>query len=285
MSQTPMRQAARNAIGVLALTLSLAVPQASSAGNLVEEIVSRGTVTAATEAAYEPFEFIEDGKITGYSKNILDEVVADLGVELNQLNLPWAGILPGMLAKKFDFVATSVSIKAERVKKYAFTHPIGLVQTVLLVRASNTDINAPEDLDGKIIAAQIASTDQATIEEYNKARVASGEAGYRELKLFQSLPETFTSVGSGQVDVGLVASNVAAALLRKQPGKFKIVAQLGKPRFLAWVTHPDGAALRDRINRVIEKLHENGKLKEWQQEWFGFQMDLPTQGYLPEGAV
>ena len=45
-------------------------------------------------------------------------------VELNQLDLPWQGILPGLLAKKFDFVATSVSVTEERVKKYAYTVPI-----------------------------------------------------------------------------------------------------------------------------------------------------------------
>ena len=45
-------------------------------------------------------------------------------VELNQLDLPWQGILPGLLAKKFDLVATSVSVTEERVKKYAYTVPI-----------------------------------------------------------------------------------------------------------------------------------------------------------------
>ena len=62
---------------------------------------------------FPPFEFVEDGKIVGYGKDILDYIIADLGVELNQLDLPWQGILPGVLAGKFDFVATSVSIRAE----------------------------------------------------------------------------------------------------------------------------------------------------------------------------
>ena len=57
-------------------------------------------------------------------QDILDTIVADLGVELNQLDLPWQGILPGVLAGKFDFVATNVTIKPDRAKKYAFTVPI-----------------------------------------------------------------------------------------------------------------------------------------------------------------
>jgi len=45
-------------------------------------------VTVGTEAVYPPFEFVEDGKIVGYGKDILDYMIADMGVELTQLDLP-----------------------------------------------------------------------------------------------------------------------------------------------------------------------------------------------------
>ena len=242
-------------------------------------------VTVGTEAAYEPFEFIEDGKITGYSKQILDAVVADLGVDLNQLDLPWQGILPGVLAKKFDFVATSVSINAERAQKYAYTRPIGSVQTIVLVRSDNDDIHSAADLAGKVVATQLASAEQPVVEAYNEELKSETGTGFADLKLFQAFPETYVAVGSGQVDAALIGSNGAAALMRKQPDKFKIVGEVGEPRYLAWVTHPDDTDLRDYLNDVIGELADSGKLTEWQQEWFGFTMDLPYEGYLPEGAL
>ena len=109
------------------LLISLSIIFAGSsviAETTLEKIKRTGKVTVGTEAAFPPFEFVEDGKIVGYGKDILDYIVADMKVELNQLDLPWQGILPGVLAGKFDFVATSVSIRAERAKKYAFTVPI-----------------------------------------------------------------------------------------------------------------------------------------------------------------
>ena len=54
-----------------------------------EKIKRTGKATVGTEAAFPPFEFVEDGKIVGYGKDILDYIIADLGVELNQLDLPW----------------------------------------------------------------------------------------------------------------------------------------------------------------------------------------------------
>ena len=254
-------------------------------GSKLDQIRESGTVTVGTEAAYEPFEFIIDGEITGYSKQILDAVVEDLGVGLNQLNLPFQGILPGVLAKKFDFVATSVSINPERAAKYAYTRPIGTVQTIVLVRADNTDIQSAADLDGKVVATQLASAEQPVVEEFSAELEANGGEGFADLKLFQAFPETYVAVGSGQVDAALIGSNGAAALMRAQPGKFKVVGEVGEPRYLAWVTHPDDTDLRDYLNGVIGSLADSGKLAEWQQEWFGFTMTLPAEGYLPEGAL
>ena len=111
-----------------------------------EKIKRTGKVTVGTEAAFPPFEFVEDGKIVGYGKDILDYIIADLGVELNQLDLPWQGILPGVLAGKFDFVATSVSIRAERAKKYAFTVPISEGTNWVMKRNGDTSIMSPYDL-------------------------------------------------------------------------------------------------------------------------------------------
>ena len=48
-----------------------------------EKIKRTGKVTVGTEAAFPPFEFVEDGKIVGYGKDILDYIIADLGVELD----------------------------------------------------------------------------------------------------------------------------------------------------------------------------------------------------------
>lgn len=271
--------------GLCAALILASAPATAQDGSKVAEIRESGVLTVGTEAAYEPFEFIVDGQITGYSKEILDAVVADLGVELEQLNLPWQGILPGVLARKFDFVATSVSINPERAAKYAYTRPIGTVQTVVIVRADNDTIQSEDDLAGKVVATQLASAEQPVVEAFSDTLAAEGGEGFADLKLFQAFPETYVAVGSGQVDAALIGSNGAATLMREQPGRFRIVGQVGEPRYLAWVTHPDNADLRDYLNGVIGDLAESGQLEEWQQEWFGFTMDLPSEGYLPEGAL
>ncbi|MBN9273072.1 MAG: transporter substrate-binding domain-containing protein, partial [Mesorhizobium sp.] len=79
----------RSVVSALAAaTLLLPLSGVSHAEGLVDQIKQRGTIVVGTEAAFEPFEFVRDGQIVGYNKDILDYVVAQLGVKLDQLNLP-----------------------------------------------------------------------------------------------------------------------------------------------------------------------------------------------------
>lgn len=62
---------------------------AANAADLLDKIKADKVFTVATEARFAPFEFVEDGKIVGYSADIMVEVMKALpGVELKRLDLP-----------------------------------------------------------------------------------------------------------------------------------------------------------------------------------------------------
>ena len=92
--------------------------------DLLDDIKQKKEIVIATEARYAPFEMLEDGKIVGLGKDILTEVMKGLpGVKVVQLDIPFQGILPGLESKRFDFVATSLTITRDREAKFAFTAP------------------------------------------------------------------------------------------------------------------------------------------------------------------
>ncbi|CDX23568.1 Extracellular solute-binding protein family 3 [Mesorhizobium plurifarium] len=276
--------ARRSALRLLTAAPLLILSTVSHADGLVDQIKQRGTIVVGTEAAFEPFEFVRDGQIVGYNKDILDYVVAKLGVKLDQLNLPFQGLLPGLLAKKFDLMATSTGINAERAAKYAYTRPTGSFENVIVVRANEDRIKKPEDINGMVVATQLASSVQPVIEAYDKELKAKG-GGIGEIKLFTSFPETHVALASGQVDAIVIASPSAAVLMKNVPDTYKIVGSISGVEYLAWVVRPEDKDLRDLINTSIGELKDSGKLKELQLKWFGFEMQTPDQGYLPPGAL
>ncbi len=68
------------------------------ADETMERIKSDGKITVATEAAFKPFEYVEDGKIVGFVSDLLTEVLKDLGVKVEQRDLPFQGSLAGLAA-------------------------------------------------------------------------------------------------------------------------------------------------------------------------------------------
>src|ERR1700744_1391751 len=82
------------------VSLALAAPSfAFAEGGSLADIRKRGKLTVGTEAAYEPFEFVENGQVVGYGHDILGYMAGKLGVPLNQVNLPFQGPPAGPLGQ------------------------------------------------------------------------------------------------------------------------------------------------------------------------------------------
>lgn len=257
----------------------------------LDDIKARGKLVVATEAAYEPFEFLdEDGEtIIGYNADILQQICDDLGVELEYVDLPFQGILAGLEAKKYDMVGATLGITAERAEKYTITEPIQSGTNVFIKRADDDSIKTADDMAGKIVGTQTSAYNETDTIAYNDAVIADGGEGYAELKTYDSYPEAYTELRNGQVD--LVAQNYASAcaLVLENPDLYELVkdengdvAMISKSdTWLGWAVRKSDTELSDYINSEIEKFKENGFLAEEQEKWFGETVDLPSTDYIP----
>jgi len=271
----------------------LALPVTALAGPVMDKIKETGKITVATEASYPPFEFVKDGKNTGYGKDLLDLLIQALSkqvgkeVTLEQLDLPFQGILPGLSAGQFDFVATSVGINAERAKRYAYTRPIATSAQTVMIRVGDADkLKTPEDLNGKVIGTQMASASEPIARGFDEKMKAAGKPGLAELKLFTSYPETYVALANGSIDAVVQSGPALAVLVKERQGIFKLMGPLTDQKsYLAWVARPEDGDFRDFVSKFFTDLNKSGKMGELQEKWFGFKMDTPDSGYLPEGAL
>lgn len=257
----------------------------ASAETTLERIKRTGKVVVGTEAAFPPFEFVEDGKIVGYGKDILDVVIAELGVELEQLDLPWQGILPGLLAGQFDFVATTVAINEERAQRYAYTVPIADGAPYFVTRLGD-EMKFEDDLAGKVVGTQLASSTEPIARALDERLSAEGD-GFEELKLYTAFTDTYVAVANGEIDAAIQALPSLAVLVKERPDTFQLGGRIEtgvEYTYLAWVTRPEDLDLRDFISSVILKMRDDGRLAALQQTWFGFEMEIPSEGFLPPGA-
>ncbi|MBV8915114.1 MAG: transporter substrate-binding domain-containing protein [Acetobacteraceae bacterium] len=269
----------------LICALSLAAWSTSApAQSTLEKIKKTGVANVATEVAYPPFEFRQEGKIVGYDEDILLRVVDGLGVKLEQQDVPFAGILAGLLEKKYDFVATALIINPERSSKYAFTMPVAVAKVGIMKRAGDSKIRSVDDLTGAVIGSPVPPAGPTTaFQHYNDELKPKGKNAARNV-FFQSSPDMDLALANGQVDGVADSMLVIAQVMKQQPGKFEVVGTFGEPNYIGWVTRPEDTQLRDAINEQIRKLRDDGELTRLQQKWFGLTMDIPVSGYLPPGS-
>jgi polar amino acid transport system substrate-binding protein len=275
----PTRRRTRPVLALLAAVATLAAGARAGQAGLLDDIKKRKEIVVATEAGYPPFEYVEGGKIVGYHADLLALVMKDLteqGVRVNQLDLPFASLLAGLQARKYDMIATALFGTEERAKRFAFTIPTAFGTTGIVTRANNTAINGPDDLDGKVVGAPQATKylDQmkALSEEFKK----KGGKGIKEIKEYASgFTEIYADIENGRIDAAPNGMPNLAVLLKQQPGKYKIAGQVGAPTYFAWATRKEDQDLLGYLNEHLLKLKKAGTFAELQRKWFGFTMELP----------
>ena len=271
---------------LLALAICGAVLAAPAAADeTLERIKANGTMTVATEAAFKPFEYVENGEIIGFGSDLLAEFAQDLGVEVEQLDLPFQGILAGLAAGQYDLVATSVAPNAERAQSYAFSRPFATIENVVVTLADNETVTELTDLNGLLVGSQLGSSTEAVARQMNEELQADGGSGFDDLRLYQTFPDTAFALRSGQIDAIVIGTTTAGEFMNASPATFRVALSYGDPVYLTWVVRPEDTGLLAALNGTITRLAESGQLYEMQEKWVGVVTESPEDGYLPEVAV
>ncbi len=271
-----------------ALTLCASIPGWAQSNDLLARIKTNKEITIATEARYAPFEYIDNGKIVGYDADLMQYVLKSLpDVKVKQLDLPFQGLLPGLDAKRFDIVVTAVTVNKDRASHFAFTLPVADATTGVLLRANETSIKSPDDLNGKIVGSQTGSAQLQALTALDKKLKDAGGPGIKQIKQYVAFDEAYADLAVGRLDA--VAQSVAnlGPLMKARPGVFTILPQtIGPKSYFAWVVRKDtdSAALGKLFSDGIARANRDGTMKKLQQKWFGTTMDVPSDA-VPEPTI
>lgn len=257
----------------------------------LEQIKKNGKLVVATEAAYEPFEYLDtDGEtIIGYNADLFQLICDDLGVELEYIDVPFQGILAGLEANKYDVVGATLGITVERASKYNMTVPIQKGTNVFIKRKGDTSIMTPEDMEGKVVGTQTSCYNETDTKKFNEKLIAAGGKGYKELKTYDGFPEAYMELKNGKLDI--VAQNYAsaAAIVKNNPDDYELVLDENgdvamvseEDTWLSWAVRKSDTELFEYINSEIAKFKEDGTLDKLQEKWFGQTVELPDSDYIP----
>lgn len=95
---------------------------------------SNGTLTMATNAAFEPYEYVENEKITGIDVDMAQAVCDILGMELKIEDMEFDSIITAVQSGKADIGVAGMTVTEDRLKNVDFTDPYTTATQVIIIR-------------------------------------------------------------------------------------------------------------------------------------------------------
>ncbi len=198
-------------------------------------------------------------------------------LETRYVDIPFASVIPGLDAKKFDMVEATSTITKARMERYYFTLPIADATVALVKRKGDASIQRPEDIAGKVVGGTKGSAQTKLLQDY----VQTLPGGVKEIKEYIGSPNAYADLQAGRIVAVAGSLPNLAYLVKTRPNDFELVLPAFGPRaYFGWLVRKDDASaqLTDAVNASLIKLNTSGKLKELQMQWFGVDMNLPTDG-------
>jgi arginine/ornithine transport system substrate-binding protein len=228
------------------------------------------SIRIAIEGAYPPFsEITPAGEMVGFDVDIARALCAEVKAECTLVQQDWDGMIPGLLARKFDAIVASMSITAERKKKISFTGKY--TQTpARFIRKMGSGIEVENGgLDGAVVGVQRATTHDSFLTANFGNKI--------EIKRYTTLNDAYLDMTAGRIDV-LLADSIALndGFLSTDAGKdYEFVGGSYSDR--RWFGDGAGVAvrkedndLRELLDGAISSIRQNGAYKRVQDKYFDF---------------
>jgi polar amino acid transport system substrate-binding protein len=114
---------AKAAMALVAVFGVVATSLPAVADDLIADIQKRGALKVGM-STFVPWAMRDkQGGLIGFEIDVATKLAADMGVEVEFVPTAWSGIIPSLLAKKFDVIIGGMSITAQRNLTVNFTTP------------------------------------------------------------------------------------------------------------------------------------------------------------------
>jgi lysine-arginine-ornithine-binding protein len=257
----------KTSIGIAALAIAALVAGAGMAQAQQKEWKE---VRIGTEGAYPPWNNLNTkGELEGFEIDYGNALCEKMKVKCTFVAQDWDGIIPALLAGKFDAIVASMSITDERKEKVAFTDRYYTTPGNFVVAKTSaiTDIS-PAAMKGKVIGAQSATTGAAYLEEKYKDS---------EIKLYATQDEANADLAAGRLDAGLADKFVLYPWLETEAGECcKFIGQDlmdVNPQGQGIAVRKEDTELLGMLNKALKEIKADGTYKTINAKYFPFSIE------------
>ena len=267
-------RAAALIVAALMLPAMRSAADAAPSPSLPPDVAKAGKITFCSFIDLPPVEFmIEKAQPIGSDIDLANGIASRLGVKADYINMPFAGLIPALLAGHCNAIISQLFIKPPREKVINFI-PYMYSHEVILTRKGTTDINSLDDLSGKKVAAVTGTTATNLLEDASKKLKAAGKKPI-DMVMFPENTPALQQLQVGQVVAYGLAFEAAAYYVHKEPNVF---ATGGKPyyKILTGIgIRKDETQLQKAMQTAFDAMRKDGSYHKILVKWDITQDELP----------
>ncbi|PMR73377.1 transporter substrate-binding domain-containing protein [Billgrantia endophytica] len=226
-------------------------------------------VRFGVDVPYEPMEYrTPEGELTGFDIDLGNALCAEMDITCEWIEQQWDGIIPGLMARNYDAIMSSMTINEERRAQVLFSDPYFTPPSAWFGPV-DTDIDMPseETLEGLTLGVQRGTLqDSYATDFYNDVA---------NIRRYATADDMLLDMESGRLDLVFVNYPVGkTTLLDSERGDYKVVGEMIREPYkyfgdgIAIAFRPRDEALAERFNEALATLKENGTYDEIHDRYF-----------------
>lgn len=217
-------------------------------------------LVVATDAAFPPFEFVEEDtkEIVGFDIDLMNAIAEKADLDIRYQNVAWDPLLAGMADCQYDMAISAMTITPERAEEFSFSDPYINAGQIVAVQVGDEEINGHEDLVGATIGAQIGTTGAMEAEEIADTTV----------KVYDTYELAFLDLANGQIDAVIADYPTAVAFVNQNSDQLKTVGDVFTDESYGIAFCKGDDELISQVNAALDELKAEGYIDELVVEWY-----------------
>ena len=209
------------------------------------------TLTMATNASFPPYEYWDGDQMVGIDVEIAEAVCAEMGYELDKLDMDFNAIINAVTSGKADFGMAGMTVTEERQQSVAFSISYATgVQSIIVKEGSpiaSYDDLAAEGATYKV-GVQMATTGHIYAED---------EFGVERVVLFDNGNDATMALKNGKVDCVIIDNEPAKAYVAANEGLVILDSAYAVEDYAACLAKGN-TELVEKFNAALQKLIDDG---------------------------
>lgn len=226
----------------------------------------------ATNAEFEPFEFIKDGQYAGFDIELLNEICKKTGDTYKIHNMEFDGVVGSVVSKTCDLAVAGLTITPKRAETIAFSISyLDAAQYVIVNRKGNINGKTKAELDKQLEGKKIG-----VVSGYIGEKYVTGDKSllFPEIKgakvfVFDNVTLAVADLKNGRIDA-VIMDDIVSKQIASKPANKSLIKTIEVPltveQYAIGLNKKD-TATKAKIDKALAELIEDGTVAKLLKKW------------------